>query len=248
MATIPTEDIPKIATTLIKLRGETLASISKATGIRTANLSVWLRGREQVISQRRVVELMHHLGIKGSELRTDIIHQWSTRGNIDDLKQILSATLNQTQKENFLIIEDDSIGLSINRLLQFENNEKFGWILVKLEPSIDGSPDLNPSTLGFGKIVETSFDLKSLPTSISEFKLAIASIYEDITKQITANDISLIRSVEDMLHELTSKLPNARDYRYGLDANMMALQAELIRILKTGISPQELTSKLMSIY
>lgn len=248
MPTIPTEDIPKIATTLINLRSETLASISKATGIRTANLSVWLRGREQVISQRRVVELMHHLGIKGFELRTDMIHQWSARGNIAGIKQILSTTLTQAQKETFMIIEDDSSGLSSYRLLQFKNNEEPGWIAVKLEPSIDGNPSLNPSTLGFGKIVKTNFDLKSLPTLIGEFKLAIASIYEDITNQITANDISIIRSVEDMLHELASKLPNAQDYRYGLDTNMMALQDELIRILKTGITPQELTSKLAGIY
>ena len=58
-----------------QLRGETLGRIAEATGIRTANLSVWLRGKEQVISAKRLVGLLHHPGVEGGRLRTDVLHQ-----------------------------------------------------------------------------------------------------------------------------------------------------------------------------
>lgn len=247
MPTIPTEDIPKIATTLINLRSETLASISKATGIRTANLSVWLRGREQVISQRRVVELMHHLGMKGFELRTDMIHLWSARGNINAIKQLLGASLDESEKENILIFEDDHVELNATRVIQFDNNQGRGWVVVKLAPNIEANPILNNRVLGFGKVVRTTFPLNQLPTSLDEFKLAVATIYEDARKKLTNTDQLLKSSLEYMLNELVSKLPNANHYRYGLDAEMIGLQAELFRILSNGTTPSEVADKLSKI-
>ena len=60
------EQLPALTAALIRLRGDTLGRIAEATGIRAANLSVWLRGKEQVISVKRLVGLLHHLGIEGT--------------------------------------------------------------------------------------------------------------------------------------------------------------------------------------
>ena len=65
MPTLASEQLPAFAAALIRLRGETLGRIAEATGIRTANLSVWLRGKEQVISAKRLVGLWYQLGQDG---------------------------------------------------------------------------------------------------------------------------------------------------------------------------------------
>ena len=48
MPTLQAEQLRAIAAALMRLRGDTLSSVGMATGIRPANLSVWLRGKEQV--------------------------------------------------------------------------------------------------------------------------------------------------------------------------------------------------------
>ena len=87
MPTLQAEQLRAIAAALMRLRGDTLSSVGMATGIRPANLSVWLRGKEQVISAKRVATLMYHLGLEGSSLRADILHQWRDAGALDDLER-----------------------------------------------------------------------------------------------------------------------------------------------------------------
>lgn len=80
------EQLPALTAALIRLRGDTLGRIAEATGIRAANLSVRLRGKEQVISAKRVVGLLHHLGVEGNRLRSDMLHQWRDGGALIDSK------------------------------------------------------------------------------------------------------------------------------------------------------------------
>ena len=87
MPTLQAEQLRAIAAALMHLRGDTLNSVGAATGIRSANLSVWLRGKEQVISAPRVAALLYHLGIEGQQLRADMLHRWRDFGALDDLKQ-----------------------------------------------------------------------------------------------------------------------------------------------------------------
>ena len=96
MPILAPEQLPALAAALIRLRGETLGRIAEATGIRTANLSVWLRGKEQVISAKRLVGLLHYLGVEGGRLRTDVLHQWQDRGALDDSKLVLGKLLATT--------------------------------------------------------------------------------------------------------------------------------------------------------
>lgn len=66
----------EIAKLLILLRQETQKSIEEATGIRTTNLSAWLRGKPQSISLARVSLLLNHLGVFQMKLRKDRLHEW----------------------------------------------------------------------------------------------------------------------------------------------------------------------------
>lgn len=66
----------EIAKLLILLRKETQKSIENATGIRTTNLSAWLRGKPQSISLARVSLLLNHLGVSQMKLSKDRLHDW----------------------------------------------------------------------------------------------------------------------------------------------------------------------------
>lgn len=66
----------EVAKCLISLRQETQKAIEEATGIRTTNLSSWLRGKPQSISLPRVSLLLNHLGVFHMKLRKDRLHDW----------------------------------------------------------------------------------------------------------------------------------------------------------------------------
>jgi hypothetical protein len=66
----------EIAKLLILLRKETQKSVEKATGIKTTNLSAWLRGKPQSISLARVSLLLNHLGVSQMKLSKDRLHDW----------------------------------------------------------------------------------------------------------------------------------------------------------------------------
>lgn len=97
MPELTPDQLPALAKALINLRGEILLSISQATGIRPANLSVWLRGREQVISAKRVAMLLYHLGLEGGRLRQGVLHDWQDSGALEDLKLVATAVFNPAE-------------------------------------------------------------------------------------------------------------------------------------------------------
>jgi tetratricopeptide (TPR) repeat protein len=82
------EQIRALAHALIQLRGDTLYRIAAITHFRSSNLSVWLRGKDQVISALRQAELLRHLGVEGRHLRRDVLHQWRDAGKLEALKQV----------------------------------------------------------------------------------------------------------------------------------------------------------------
>lgn len=79
-----------LAQALMTLRGETLRTIETATGIKPSNLSIWLKGKPQVISQARIALLLNYLGVNAYALRTDIIHDWRSELPVSDLESLLA--------------------------------------------------------------------------------------------------------------------------------------------------------------
>lgn len=153
--------LPALASSLIRLRGETLGRIANATLIRTANLSVWLRGREQVISAKRLVGLLHHLGLEGGHLRKDVLHQWRDRGGLDDSKAALTTLLANVQP--VWLFQDAHPGFIKTRFLLAENTV----IRVEIEPGVDRALDLI-DVIKVDRIINTTEQLARVPTMLLE--------------------------------------------------------------------------------
>jgi hypothetical protein len=153
-----------LAAALIQLRSETLTSISKATGIRAPNLSVWLRGKSQVISEPRIVKLLYHLGVQGAELRKDIVHSWLLRGGPDNLNTVLAALVTASQKKFTRTYIDDTEGFTQQRLILIPHTEG-GHIAIRLavEPGLGQSPHVATENLGFPKELLIPCVLSDLP-------------------------------------------------------------------------------------
>ena len=151
------EQLPALTAALIRLRGDTLGRIAEATGIRAANLSVWLRGKEQVISVKRLVGLLHHLGIEGNRLRCDMLHQWRDSGALVDSKTVLTAFLGRAQP--WLLFHDDQPGLAKTRFLLV------GDVLIRLliEPGVGSAADLS-NVIDADRLISSPEPLAGVPT------------------------------------------------------------------------------------
>ncbi len=237
MPLLKAEQIVPLAAALISLRDETLTAISAATAIRTANLSVWLRGKEQVISERRVVGLLHHLGLAGGCLRSDVVHLWRVVGSLAEFKKVLDLLLSAEQKAV----------LRIYTIEQYELQKV--WFLrtgpmvirVVLEPGLSGSPELNPQTLGYGRLVEASPSLLNLPTTSPHLVLgALRSI--DDRAAISSGDylFGLDPALEEELQALAAEPSDPAVCRYGQSGEFDALKAQLDRLLSGGMSADDI--------
>jgi len=135
MSSLAPQQMRLLAAALVRLRGETLGHIAKATGIRTANLSVWLRGKEQVISEKRLTKLLHYLGVEGGRLRTDMLHLWQDNGALDDCRMVLAAFL---EPDKSSLYRDEEPGLVKTRFLLAGET----LIRVQIEPGVTVASDL----------------------------------------------------------------------------------------------------------
>src|SRR5690606_37508382 len=94
------------------------------------------RGKEQVISAKLLVGLLHHLGVEGGCLRTDVLHQWQDRGALDDRKLVLGKLLANNQP--VWLFQDEQPGLIKTRFLLA------GDVLIRMEiePGVEQAVDL----------------------------------------------------------------------------------------------------------
>lgn len=246
MSATPEPKIHEVAAALTRLRGETLGRLSVATGIKTANLSVWLRGRDQVISEKRIVAIMHHLGLKGNSLRHDVIHKWVASGSIKDIKTVFEFCLSPTQKQNSLILQGDDIGLASHNIMQIRNGENTVYIVVTLEPTPSEIPVLTPTSIKFGTLVRCNHSLQSLPNKEEELKLAVSSLCEEATYNLPKP----AQGTEEIakLFEPNFTDQNSAMFRDEHAEGFSKLKIELLRILDSGISPHDLALKLSKLY
>lgn len=178
MPTLAPEQLPALAAALIRLRGETLGRIAEATGIRAANLSVWLRGKEQVISAKRLVGLLHHLGMEGGRLRTDVLHPWQDRGALDDSRLVLS--LLQANTQPVWLFQDEQPGLIKTRFLLA------GDVLIRLEiePGVDQALDL-ATVVRVDRVITTPEALAGVPIdSMASARSALLALAEQAAADV----------------------------------------------------------------
>ena len=229
MPTLANEQLPALAAALIRLRGETLGRIAEATGIRTANLSVWLRGKEQVISAKRLVGLLHHLGVEGGRLRTDVLHPWHDRGALDDSKLVLGTLLANTQP--VWLFQDEQPGLIKTRFLLA------GDVLIRLEiePGVDQALDL-ATVVRVDRVITTPAALAGVPIdSLASARNVLLALAEQ-----TASDVGDEELLEGLMFRLTetvgSNVTSSRGWQQ--------LEQALRRSLEAGLAPGDIASLL----
>lgn len=243
MTIISSPKIYEVAAALTRLRGETLSSLSAATDVRTANLSVWLRGREQVISEKRVVAVMHHLGLKGNALRHDQIHKWAATGSIKDLRTVFEFCLSPTQKQQTLILQGTEDGLSSHYILRIPMGEYAAHIILALEPTPTEVPAL--TSLEFGQVFKCEDSFRVLPSKDEELKQAVSFYCDDAIFKITksANGAEIMKMIESVSRHQTSTVLHDP-----CGDGFSKLKIQLSRILDSGVSPEELALKLSTLY
>lgn len=225
MPSLAPEQLPALAAALIRLHGETLGRIAEATGIRTANLSVWLRGKEQVISAKRLVGLLHHLGVEGGRLRTDVLHQWQDRGALDDSRLVLS--LLQSNKQPVWLFQDEQPGLIKTRFLLT------GDVLIRLdiEPGVDQALDL-AAVVRVDRVITTPAALAGVPIdSLASARNVLSALAEQ-----AAADVGDEELLEGLMFHLTetvgSNAASPQDWQ--------RLELALRKALEAGLSPGDI--------
>lgn len=225
MPTLASEQLPAFAAALIRLRGETLGRIAEATGIRTANLSVWLRGKEQVISAKRVVGLLHHLGMEGGRLRSDVLHQWQDRGALDDSRLVLS--LLQANNQPVWLFQDEQPGLIKTRFLLA------GDVLIRMEiePGVDQALDL-ATVVRVDRVITTPAALAGVPIdSLASARNVLLALAEQ-----AAVDVGDEEMLEGLMFQLTQTVGSNTASPQG----WQQLELILRKALEAGISPGDI--------
>lgn len=229
MPTLVPEQLPALVAALIRLRGETLVRIAEATGIRTANLSVWLRGKEQVISAKRLVGLLHHLGVEGGRLRTDVLHQWQDRGALDDSGLVLS--LLPANNQPVWLFQDEQPGLIKTRFLLA------GDVLIRMEiePSVDQALDL-ATVVRVDRVITTPAALAGVPIdSLASAHNVLLALAEQ-----AAADVGDKELLEGLMFRLTETLGSNVTSAQG----WQQLEQALRRSLEAGLAPGDIASLL----
>lgn len=229
MPTLVSEQLPALVAALIRLRGETLGRIAEATGIRTANLSVWLRGKEQVISAKRLVGLLHHLGVEGGRLRSDVLHQWRDRGALDDSRLVLS--LLQANNQPVWLFQDEQPGLIKTRFLLA------GDVLIRMEiePGVDQALDL-ATVVRVDRVITTPAALAGVPIdSLASAHNVLLALAEQ-----AATDMGDEELLEGLMFRLTETLGSNVTSAQG----WQQLEQALRRSLEAGLAPGDIASLL----
>lgn len=226
MSEFAVEKLPALAAALMRMRGDTLASVGAATGIRPANLSVWLRGKEQVISAKRVTALMHFLGVQGGTLRSDVLHRWSENGELTDLKHVLS-TLKLGGPEIWLF-EDSETGLTKTRYLKIDE----AWVRLEFTQGVTQLANLVEIVCPH-RLFTVPITLAGLPLSnLEETRQALLVHASYIVKPEDAEILA------DIIRRIECRGPSNR--ANSNKEGWHQLETALISALREGLSPLDI--------
>lgn len=233
MPPVVPEQLPILAAALIRLRGDTLSRVDDATGIRAANLSVWLRGREQVISARRIVSLLHYLGIEGGRLRTDVLHQWRDNGALLDSKTVLAAFADDAQP--VWVFRDDRVGLVKVRYLRAADV----YLRLEVQPGVGQSLDLT-DIVHADRVIDAAVPMATLPTVVlAETQEALFALAENAG--VAAGEE---RNAGELLLNLARRRSDVIDSLGG----WAQLERALGLVLDAGVRPGEIAEVVESHY
>ncbi|HOY24630.1 MAG TPA: hypothetical protein PK002_15850 [Cellvibrio sp.] len=222
---------------LISLRNETARSIAISADIRPANLSMFLSGKSQVISQQRIVSLLGCLDIVGGNLVNGKVHRWFVHENFDALNVVLGSVLAEDQKSKSIILSDGKSLFPYKRFLGLWSNAGWSWVALTVHPGIATAPALSCADIGFAQEFILELDFESLPLddcSAAEGILlsAIKALDGDVEKgNVKATVLGARSEINNVSRNDVSE--------------MQDLQATLQEIVEAGVSPKEITQLLI---
>lgn len=233
MPALTVEQLPIVAGALLRLRGLTLTAVSEATGIRTANLSAWLKGKPQVISSARVTALLYHLGLQGGQLRSDVVHTWADHGEWAHLRTVF-ALLQQPVAPRCLFL-DEHPGLSQTRFLQWGD----AWVRLSITPGPTGQGDL-AALVKPERMIVLPVSLEGISTSaVDETRSALLTLAEQGGREIPSDELAhgFMQRVRESSVGAQSSDP--------IDAiGWLMLEDALRKAIKGGMSPHELAHRI----
>lgn len=221
----------------MRLRGDTLRSVGAATGIRAANLSVWLRGREQVISAKRVAVLIYHLGVEGGRLRNDVLHCWRDAGLLDDIKAVLGAVTDGG--DAIWLFQDSQPGLTKVRFLRVDK----AWVRVEINPGVGAARDI-AEIVTVQRVVTLPTSLAAIPTEPpQEASNALLTLAEQAAADV---------GDDEMLDSLMHLLPDDIGAELGADISSpqgwQKLETALRAALRNGATPADIAALIAANY
>ena len=219
-----------LAGALLRLRGLTLNAVAAATGIRAANLSVWLRGKEQVISAARVTSLLYHLGIEGGRLRNDVLHQWADSGPLDQLSAVCKL-LQAGNPQAVMLFQDDQPGLTKTCFLKWEE----AWIRLAVTPDATGAGDVAAVTQA-QRVITLPVTLAGISAdSVSQARTALLKMASTVAVDIDDEEL-----LDGLMHRLSDSSAAELTFDTASAANWAQLENALRSALRGGFSPAEL--------
>lgn len=239
MPALNPEQLPILAAALLRLRGQTLTAAAQATGIRAANLSVWLRGKEQVISAARVTGLLHHLGIEGGRLRDDVLHQWADHGALDQLKVVCALLRANDPQHAVCLFRDDQSGLVKTRFVQWGD----AWIRLALTPDATGTADL-ATAMHAERVITLPVALAGIPTeSASPASSALLELAEQVAVDVGDEEL-----LDGLMHKLAENDAAGFVFNTASASGWVQLENALRAALRAGANPAELAQLIAAHY
>jgi hypothetical protein len=219
---------------LLRLRGDTLNGLAKATDIQAANLSVWLRGRQQVISSRRLAGLLHHMGVAGGRLRTDMLHVWRDHGALDDTRTVAGLL---AHKQPWWLVRDEGTAMTRTRFLLGDG----ALIRFTLGPDLETSRNLQ-DVLDVAWVLDVAAPLARVPiASLQEAGAALLGIMEGHVAGIRDKEpvVSLLASMS-RAHAIQPGGSEGASQGWGV------LHEALLAALDEGAMPEDIAQHIKS--
>lgn len=230
MTKLSADQAPSLAAALLTLRKQTMSNLSKQTGVQLANLSVWLRGSKQVISDVRVALLLDTLGVRGDKLRTDIVHEWVVVGNVNELKTALNLLLDPISKATIVCHHDASGDAQNLVFLEIPSHSKSAFIKLTCQVGLGEYPIINAQTMGFGVDEYSVSNFVTAPSTVNELSAFLKK--NDDWLGAGESDSSMSSLLQQNLLDTISAV-ESRD----LDASkkLSSLYFELYKVLVTTL-------------
>lgn len=238
--TLSFDNAANFVNALISLRDEPARSIAIGAQIKPSNLSMFLSGRPQVISQKRVVGLLGCLDIVGGNLAGGKVHRWNVHENFDALDVVLNNLLTEEQRSKSMILSDGKSSFPYTRFLALSSEAGWAWVALTVHPGIATAPFLRCADFGFGHEYILPIDFKSLPLDNCSkvekiLSSAIKALDGDVEKgNVKSTALSERTGIKNISHNEVSE--------------MQDLQAALQEIIEAGVSPKEITELLIKIF